>query len=186
MPSCAGAASSSSADPAARAQDVPITDASANSDDGGGDSKKSRTINGLSVCVLDDGCDEALDAKEDELNDGNDEQHVGPPGLDRRPFTVPAEGKVVTEQRVWATRSGEELNLADIAKARIKELEHMRDHRVFEVVKLADAWNVKKVKPSGCRTGRETVSSLDLLRWRLRTTCATTCTRELHQWRPLA
>ena len=40
MPSSAGAASSSSAGPAARAQDVPIADASANSDDGGGEEEQ--------------------------------------------------------------------------------------------------------------------------------------------------
>ena len=105
----------------------------------GGSGSSSRSVGGTEP-------DTSWRHEQAELNDGNDEQHEGPAGLDKRPFTVPAEGKVVTEQRVWATRSGEELNVADIAKARIKELEHMRDHRVFEVVKLTDVRNVKKVK----------------------------------------
>ena len=68
-------------------------------------------------------------------------------------FCPPAEEGLISVKQVYATRSGEPMCHDAVRKSRAKELKHMQDHSVFEVVWLSEVKSLsRRCDPSGCKT----------------------------------
>ena len=69
-----------------------------------------------------------------------------PEHIQRMSCCPPAEEGLIAEKQVHATRSGEPMCHDAVRNARAKELLHMQDQHVFEVVWLSEAKSLTKVR----------------------------------------
>ena len=105
----------------------------------------------MEVGVLDDTSDEWLDKPgkmledQDGCEEGDVDRRNMPEHIQRMPFCPLVEEGLISEKQVYATRSGGPMCHDAVRKARAKELKHMQDHTVLEVVCLGEVKSLTKV-----------------------------------------